>query len=215
MTAEEAEALFLAGMPGTGGRARARDGRRRRPAQGPRLVATRAPGACLAAGRALPSRRRRMVPDQPAGPPPRAPVRGGLGGDADRDRRTTVTATGSGASSSRSASCSRPGSGTSSPRVEDGPGADVSRLPGSWRSSRWASHSSAHRHSTWPAYWAETAAAFERDVPRIEVVVRVRPDRARSPPIGGRPRGRRRRRVPRRSRPRRLAAPQAAAGLAG
>jgi predicted DNA-binding transcriptional regulator YafY len=26
-------------------------------------------------------------------------------------------------------------------------------------------------------YWAESAAAFERDVPRIEVVVRVRPDR--------------------------------------
>jgi predicted DNA-binding transcriptional regulator YafY len=27
------------------------------------------------------------------------------------------------------------------------------------------------------AYWAESAAAYERDVPRIEVVVRVRPDR--------------------------------------
>jgi predicted DNA-binding transcriptional regulator YafY len=28
-----------------------------------------------------------------------------------------------------------------------------------------------------PAYWAESAAAFERDAPRVEVVVRVHPDR--------------------------------------
>ena len=39
------------------------------------------------------------------------------------------------------------------------------------------------------AYWAESAAAFERDVPRVEVVVRVHPDRRRSP-AGGRSAGR-------------------------
>ena len=36
------------------------------------------------------------------------------------------------------------------------------------------------------AYWAESAAAFERDAPRIEVVVRVHPDRVGSPARGGR-----------------------------
>ena len=62
MTARRGRGAVPVRAARTGGRARARDGRDRGPAQGPGRAAARAPDPRLAAGRALPSRRDRLVP---------------------------------------------------------------------------------------------------------------------------------------------------------
>ena len=86
MTGDEAEALFLAGLPGPGRRARARHGRGRGPAQGPRLAAARAARPRLAPGRAVPPRCRRMVPHEPARAVPGAALGRRLECHANRHR---------------------------------------------------------------------------------------------------------------------------------
>ena len=75
LTAEEAEALALSGLPGrrVGARARHRPGGR--PAQGRRRAAARAAQPSRPDARALPPRRARLVRPRGAGPPPRGPRR--------------------------------------------------------------------------------------------------------------------------------------------
>ena len=212
MTGEEAEALFLAGLPGPGRGARARDGRRGRAAQGPRVAAARAAGAGVAAGRAVPPRCRRMVPGEPAGPPPRGAVRRGLERDADhhrvRPRRRP------GAPRARAARPRAEGRHLVRRRRGRRADPDVSRLAG--RRGR-AGEERFERPAGFDlaAYWAESTAAYERDVAADRG---RRPGPARSPgppPRRRRQRRRRRRRVPERARPGGLATTSAAPGLAG
>ena len=115
MTGDEAEALFLAGVPGPGRRARPGHGGRRGPAQGPGGPATRAADACLAAGRALPPRCRWLVPGLRARAPPGDDVGGRLGKPAGPRRLPPGPDRGARARAAR-ASSSRPACGTSWPR---------------------------------------------------------------------------------------------------
>ena len=82
MTADEAEALFLSGLPGPAAELGLGTVVDRGPAQGARRAADGAALAGLAAGRAVPPRCGRLVPGERAGPLPRGPRRGGLGGAA-------------------------------------------------------------------------------------------------------------------------------------
>ena len=149
MTADEAEALFLAGIPGPAAEL------------GLGTVVAAAQLKILASlPPELRARASRLVErfhldagewfrtSQPVPHLGTCPRRSGRRGGSPS--RTTVTVSASGASSSRSVSSSRPGSGTSSPGSR-GPGAHLSRRAGSSRSSRSAGHSSARRRSTWPA----------------------------------------------------------------
>ena len=119
MTADEAEALFLAGSARAGRPARPGHGRGRRPAQGHGRPAAGAALAGLAPGRALPPRRVRLVLGPRGRAPPVDPGRGGLG-RATRCAWSTTAATGGRDPDARpaTASCSRAGSGTSSGAVD-------------------------------------------------------------------------------------------------
>ncbi len=132
LTGDEAEALFLAGPARTRRRARPRHGRGGCPAQGARFPAGGAPDTGHAAGRAVPPRCRRMVRCQPAGAVPRGPFRRRL---EQHPRRHRLSAGGwHRPPTDRTAwgSCSRPVSGTSSPRPRarsERTGYRASRLP--------------------------------------------------------------------------------------
>ena len=86
MTADEAEALFLSGLPGSGRRARARDRGRRRAAEGDGGTAVGAAGARVAPGPALPPRSGGLVHDRRGGPAPCRAGRGRVGRSAHRHR---------------------------------------------------------------------------------------------------------------------------------
>ena len=86
MTARRGRGALPGRPPGPGRRARAGDGRRRRPAQGAGIAAARAADAGIAPRRALPPRRRRLVQGEPAGPAPGCDVGRRLELHPDRDR---------------------------------------------------------------------------------------------------------------------------------
>ena len=176
LTGDEAEALFLAGLPGPAAEL------------GLGTVVAAAQLKVLASlPTELRTRASRLVERfhldagewfarEPAGAAPRrhCPTPSGTGPGS---RSTTgARAARSIASSSRSGSCSRPGSGTSWPRL-DGQIRTyrVSRVAAAEPTGR--DGSSDRTASTSPAYWAESTAAYERDVAADRVTVRVRPDR--------------------------------------
>ena len=157
--------------------ARARDGRRGGPAQGPGRVAHRAPGSREPPPRAVPSRRGRLVPGRRVGAAPRGhrPRRSGTGQrmqiDYERGRRRRT------ATWSHWGSCSRPASGISSPPTPARSERTASHGPGGW--SRWRSRPIAPAGFDLATHWSESITAYERDQPRIEVTLRVRREATR------------------------------------
>ena len=102
MTGDEAEALFLAGLPGPA--AELGLGTVVAAAQ-LKVLASLPPELRVRASRLVERFHLdagRLVPGEPAGPPPRGPVRGGLERDPDRHRATTAARGRRGASSNRS-----------------------------------------------------------------------------------------------------------------
>ena len=171
-----------------GRRARARDGRHRGPAQGPGGAAARAPNAGVAAGRALPPGRQRLVPGRRAGPATwrSCPRRSGRPGGS---RSTTSGATGPSSAGDRAARARPQGRRLVRRRGDRGLAPDLPGRPGRRRRRLLDERFERPDGFDLAAFWAESSAAYEREAPRIEVTVRIRrgPDRrlrGRSSAIG-------------------------------